>query len=113
MKNRYFASDLAGRIASHQELSNQPERGTSGEDNKVSFKADFKAHILDKFSGTAVVYWKGILCGQDKEAFKLWKKASSYYGLSNLDVFEIPEHENKLDSAAASSINIFSYSRYI
>ena len=87
--------DLTGRIMTHDELAKTPDRGTSGQYNELFFEIDFKSNLLDKYRGTAVLYWKGILCGQGPDPKELFKKAENYYGQSNLTVFVVPQKEEK------------------
>jgi hypothetical protein len=97
------SEDLTGRILSHEKLSAQIKRGKSGEDNEKYFREDFKSHILDEYKGTAVLYWKGIPCGQGRNAHELLEKASNYYGSSNLTVYNVPQDADGLDKAVANA----------
>jgi hypothetical protein len=95
--------NLTGRLLSHTELSRQPEKGKNGNDNEAFFRADFLTHVIDKYKGTAVLYWKGILCGYGPNARELAEKASRYYGSSNLTAYVVPADAEGLDKAVESA----------
>jgi hypothetical protein len=96
--------EIADYILSHDALSKQKERAETGSNNDFFFRKDFENHLLDKYKGTSVLYWKGIMCGQSKDGRKLWQKASSYYGQSNLTVFLVPQSLEELNHALGYSI---------
>ncbi|MBI4176337.1 MAG: hypothetical protein HY518_03970 [Candidatus Aenigmarchaeota archaeon] len=81
----------------HQMLSRQPDRGLSRDDNRPYFKKDLSAGRLSPYVGEWVAYWKGILCGEGEEGEALYRKASVYYGATNLAVFRVPLDDEPLE----------------
>lgn len=94
-------------ILSHEELARQEVRGDVGLDNIPFFKMDFRRGTLDCYKGTAVAYHKGILCGQSENKEGLFEQAKSYYGSSNLAVFEVPNNTTGLEKSINEALGDF------
>ena len=58
---------------------------------------DLRNGTLKFYEGTFVAYWKGILCGQSVNGEALLKRASDYYGSSNLAIFKVPLDGKKVN----------------
>jgi hypothetical protein len=96
--------ELSEYILSHEALTHQKNRGDSASANSISFKLDFMEGLLDHYKGTSVVYHKGVLCGQSANKNKLFKKATVYYGFSNLAVFDVPGTSGDLETAVENAL---------
>ena len=95
-------------ILSHEALSHYETPNTvRALANIDGFARDFKRKNLEKYSGTFVCYWKGILCGQSKYADKLFDTARNYYGHSHLSLFRVPVKPETLEDVLADSRNEF------
>jgi len=90
-------------ILSHRELARQNSKGEFESDNILLFECDYKSGALNLYKGTFVLYHKGVLCGQSKDGELLIKKATSYYGASNLTAIHVPEELSGLEDSVINS----------
>jgi hypothetical protein len=81
-------------ILNHGELAKQPNCGDNASSNLPAFIRDLSDNRLERYKGTFVLYWKGILCGQSEHPDLLYKQASDYYGKSHLACFFVPQHKS-------------------
>lgn len=91
--------DIRGRILTHEELSQFEPSGDSERENGPRFRQNYLEGKLSEHMGTAVLYWKGILCGQGNNSNELLRQGRAYYGHTNLTSFYVPFCESVLDKA--------------
>ncbi len=93
-------------LLSHRALATLPEVSYQyGHDgNSPHFKKDFEQGKLKPYEGSYVAYHKGNFCGQSKDQNSLAKAAASYYGSSNLNVFEVPKEAGDLEKCIADNL---------
>jgi len=95
-------------LLSHDELSQQAERGDVAADNLLFFKLDLRQGKLDRYEeGSFVAYHKGVLCGQSVQGLKLFNTAKGYYGDSNLAVFRLPKKGETLKKTLEDALGEF------